>query len=84
MAGKTLHAHALLRAIKIAGGVAKTAKRLGISETRLGLYLEDFESTPDAVFLRIIDILADDQLGNLLREANGQRSAGNGREAAPK
>ena len=56
---KTLYSHALLRAFELIGDVA-VAKRLGISRTMAGLYLEGLTTIPDLIFSRIADLLTDD------------------------
>lgn len=81
MARKTLQAYALLRAVNILGGKAEVAKLLRISQTKMNLYLGDLHPVPEAVFLRIIDILVDDELQRLLK-ARKLQHASNGHGAA--
>ena len=42
------------------GGVEELAKKLGISERLVNLYLTDAEPLPDSLFLLIVDLIADD------------------------
>lgn len=51
---------ALARAAKKVGGVAALARRLNISERVLKLYLEGHHLIPDSLFLRAVDLLADE------------------------
>ena len=50
MARASLHMYALRRAVDVLGGVAELAARLGISQTRLKLYLADLAPLPELVF----------------------------------
>ena len=81
MAGKSLQAYALARAAAILGGAAALATRLSISQTRLKLYLDDLERLPQAVFLKIVDVLSDDEIANLAKE---HLVRANSEEARPK
>ena len=51
-------------------GVPDVARRLAISKARLKLYAEDLQRMPEVVFLRIIDILTDAEVRNLLEKQN--------------
>lgn len=62
MADKTLQAYALARVAKVLGGDEPLARRLGISQPKLKLYLEDLDTLPQALFLKIVDVLVDDQI----------------------
>ena len=83
MARASLHMYALRRAVGVLGGVTPLAKRLGISQTKVNLYLADLAPVPETVFLRIVDILTEDELMRLSNEAKGQPPRGNGGEATP-
>lgn len=52
MARKSLQSYALQRAADCLGNVAERARRLGISQTGLTLYLNNLEPISEAVFLR--------------------------------
>ena len=78
MAGKSLHARALQRAVDVLGGPAPAAMRLGISQTCLKLQLEDLLPIPEALFLTLVEILADADLAGLLKEAQTERARRNG------
>jgi hypothetical protein len=58
-ATKRLLAHAAARL----GGVEPLAKHIGISERLMKLYLEGAQPLPDALFLRIVDLISDDDGG---------------------
>jgi len=73
MAGKSLHVRTLQRALDVLGGGASIARRLGISQTRLKLYLEDLQPIPQTLFLTLVQILADDGVARLLKEAEEER-----------
>jgi len=68
MAGKTMQVYALARAAEILGGAARLARRLGISQTRLRLYLDDVERLPQALFLKLVDVLSDAEMKKLAEE----------------
>jgi len=83
MARASLHMYALRRAVDVLGGVAELATRLGLSQTRLNLYLADLAPIPEAVFLRIVDVLTDHEVARLSDEGEGPRSRGDGAAATP-
>jgi hypothetical protein len=52
----------LLRvAIEVAGGTRALAQRIGISEPMLRRYVSESFSIPDALMLRIVDVILDDR-----------------------
>jgi hypothetical protein len=55
-AKKKLLVHAATRV----GGVAPLAEKLGITQPALRLYLGGEEPLPDALFLRLVDIISED------------------------
>lgn len=52
------------------GGVEALAKFLGISAWRIKLYLEGAQPLPDALFLRIVDLISDDDGGGKQSDSN--------------
>lgn len=68
MAGKTMQVYALARAAEILGGAARLARRLGISQTRLSLYLDGVERLPQPLFLKLVDVLSDAEMKKLAEE----------------
>ena len=75
MARKSVQAYALFRAVNILGGTADVAKLLGISQTKLKVYLEGLQAVTDVVFLKVIDFLFDKEMERLAKETGAQRSA---------
>jgi hypothetical protein len=52
----------LLRvAIEVAGGTRALADRIGISESMLERYVAEIFSIPDALMLRIVDVILDER-----------------------
>ena len=75
MSGKTLQSYALARAATILGGEEPLARRLGISHTKLDLYLEDVDTLPQELFLKIVDVLVDDQMAKIAEDKSASRTA---------
>lgn len=73
MARKSLQARALTRAVEILGAV-ELSRRLGVSQTRLNLYADGFEPMPEALFLRVVDVLVDVQLAELMKPVPAQKN----------
>lgn len=65
MARKSIQSHVLRRAVKVLGGEIRAAKLIGVSQPKLGLYLDDVQRTPEAVFVRVVDLLVDNELDRL-------------------
>jgi hypothetical protein len=51
----------LQTAAEIVGGNDELAKRLGISERALAIFLADRRAIPDALLLRAVDIILEDR-----------------------
>lgn len=77
MSDNTLYIRALVRAAKLLGSVEALARHLGVSQTRLKLYLQGGERVPEALFLRTVDVLVDDETGKLGKELVAQGKGGN-------
>jgi len=60
--GTSLQARAMQRAVDLLGGVPQLAGRLGMSRAVLKAYLDDRLAMPQALFLRIVDIITDDRV----------------------
>jgi hypothetical protein len=54
------------------GGVENLAKKLGVTQRAMKLYLSGAAPVPDALFLRLVDLLSDQG------RSEGQRPAGGG------
>jgi hypothetical protein len=55
----------LLRvAIEVAGGTRALAQRIGISEAMLERYISESFSIPDALMLRVVDVILDERENN--------------------
>lgn len=65
MAAKTLQVYALAHGAKVLGGVEPLARRLGISQTKLKRYLENLDTLPQALFVKIVDFSVDDQIAKV-------------------
>lgn len=61
MADKTLHIRALARAAQVLADVEALASRLGISQAKLKAYLEGVAPLPQVLFLKVVDIVTDEQ-----------------------
>jgi predicted transcriptional regulator len=55
--------HLLEQAATRLGGAEKLAKKLGVSQRALKLYLHGAAPLPDAVFLRLVDLLSEQRPG---------------------
>lgn len=55
----TLHARALQRAAELKGGAKPLALHLGVSESRLALWLDAKATLPPQVFDKVLDVLLD-------------------------
>ena len=56
-----LHARALQRAAEILGGIDQLRAYLKVSTLELQTWMQGRAKPPDAVFLRIVDVLAAEQ-----------------------
>lgn len=79
MAGKSLQAYAIARAATILGGAEALARCLSISQSRLKLYLDDLERLPQALFLKVVDVLSDDEMAKLAKEHLARTNNGEAR-----
>ena len=71
-----VHARAMQRAAQIVGGVEALRAHLEVSMSDLRRWMEGEVRPPDAVFLRVVDLLADNELETLkqgLRDQNPPR-----------
>jgi hypothetical protein len=67
-----VHARAIQRAAQIVGGVEALRAHLGVSMNDLRRWMDGEARPPDAVFLRVVDLLADDELATLKQSLRGQ------------
>ena len=68
-----VHARAMRRAAQILGGVEALRAHLQVSMTQLRGWMSGEARPPDSVFLRVVDLLSDEELATLkqgLREQN--------------
>lgn len=71
----------LKRAIEIVGGREALCEYLGVSETRLNLWLGARVRLPDPIFLRAVDLVLQDDIARASRDRR-QRPRGDGVRAA--
>lgn len=83
MARKSIQSYVLVRAVKVLGGETRAAKLIGVSQPKLGFYLDDLLHIPEAVFVRVVDLLVENEIDRLSEEAKGQWSASNGCSGRP-
>lgn len=65
MARPLLQTHMLARAAKALGGVEPLARALGLSQVRLTLYEEGFQLLPQPLFLKLVDLLVNEEVARL-------------------
>ena len=68
-----VHARAMRRAAQVLGGVEALRSHLQVSMRDLSRWMAGEARPPDAVFLRVVDLLADEELATLkqgLRDQN--------------
>jgi len=70
-----LHARALRRAAQVLGGVEPLRAYLGVSMKDLSRWMAGEVCAPDSVFLRVVDLLAEDELAGLRQGMRGQNLA---------
>ena len=61
-APKSVYMRALRRAAQALGSVEALRAHLGVSMSQLNSWLEGETPPPDAVFLRVVDLLAEEEL----------------------
>ena len=71
---KTVHMRALRRAAQILGGVEALRAYLQVSMSQLTGWLYGETRVPDAVFLKVVDLLSEQQIA-ALRQAMPDQSA---------
>ena len=72
---KTVHVRALRRAAQSLGGVEALRAYLQVSMSQLAGWLHGEASPPEAVFLRVVDLLAEEELTAIKQGFRDQNSA---------
>ena len=62
-----VHVKALSRAAGIVGGAQALALRLGVTPSHLALWMDGVEAPPDHIFLKIVDLISDEQIASLAK-----------------
>jgi hypothetical protein len=62
---------ALIRAAEAVGGELELATALGVSSSKLDRWIRELEPMPDAVFLKIVDLLEAFELSRLAAKDQG-------------
>ena len=71
-----VHARALRRAAQILGGVEALRAHLGVSMKDLSRWMAGEAGAPETVFLRVVDLLAEDELAALRQGSRDQNLSG--------
>ena len=69
---KNVYMRALRRAAQASGSVEALRRHLGVSMSQLNSWLEGEARPPDAVFLQVVDLLADEELTAIKRGLRDQ------------
>lgn len=73
---ESIYSRAIRRAARYCGGLEALARRIGVSRTRLGLYAEGVEEAPLDLFLAVVDILLEEDMAQLGRDAAANDGTG--------
>lgn len=63
-----MQVYALARAAQILGGEAQLARQLGVSQWTLSFYRDSLERLPQALFLKLVDVLSAEEMRRLAEE----------------
>lgn len=74
-----VHARAMRRAAQVMGGVEALRAHLQVSMRDLSRWMAGEVRPPDTVFLRVVDLLSDDELATLRRGVRDPHPGPNGR-----
>ena len=69
-----VYRRAIERAAHVCGGAAQLAERIDVSEARIRFFLDGHAEIPMEVFLRVIDVVLDAEIG-ALREHRSSTAA---------
>jgi len=72
---KTVHVRALRRAAQCLGGVEALRAHLQVSMSQLAGWLYGETHVPEAVFLKIVDLLSEQEINALRQGLSGQSAA---------
>lgn len=72
---KNVHVRAMRRAAQTLGGVEALRAHLQVSMNQLCSWLEGETRPPDLVFLKVVDLLADEELSAIKQGLRDQNSA---------
>ena len=61
----SVHSRALVRAVKILGGVEALSAHLGTSQAQVVLWMNGHQLPPQHIFLRVVDVLCDNDLAEM-------------------
>ena len=67
----SVHCRALVRAAEIMGGVEALSAHLGTSQAQVVLWMNGHQLPPQHIFLRVVDVLCDNNLAEMQNGHNG-------------
>ncbi len=73
---KNIHMRAIRRAAQALGSVESLRAHLQVSMSQLCGWMEGESRPPDAVFLKVVDLLADEELATIKKGLRDQNAPG--------
>ena len=69
----SVHARAMIRAAEILGGIEALSAHLGTSQAQVVLWMNGHQVPPRDIFLRVVDVLSENNMTELRNGKNGKR-----------